>query len=173
MNGVEQNPYAASKAAATATQNQTGIARRVLLRGSQSLFLAVLFCLSFLFLGCSVKHGITSGWDYTQFFITEYPFLTAIIVFWNGLLRGILLPRYQLRTAWMPLVAGVASFLSFNWVHFRIEAIRQSLFPYNWGDGILELVIMGIAPSFVGILVEAAGHGVHLLLKRNNSKEVT
>lgn len=182
MNGVDQDPYAASNVVATDTRHLPGFARRVSFRASQSLFLAILFCLSFLFLGCSARFGvyhgwdytnITEGWDYTIFFVTEYPFLTAVIVLWNGLLRGIFLPRPQLRTIWLPLVAGVASFLTFNWVHFRVDAISEMVFSYGWGDGILELIIMGIVPSFVGILVEGVGHGMHLVYKRRTRINAT
>ncbi|MEZ6115693.1 MAG: hypothetical protein R3C28_33640 [Pirellulaceae bacterium] len=172
MNGVEQNPYAASRVVATDTRRLSGVARRVSFRTLQSLFLAVLFCLSFLFLGCSAKSGITSGWDYTIFFVTEYPFLTAAIVLWNALLRGILLPRLQLTTVWLPLVAGVASFLSFNPVHFRVDSISQMIIRQGWDSGTVEFVSMGIVPSFVGIIVEGVGHGMHLLVKRNTKKSV-
>lgn len=181
MNGVEQNPYAASNVAATDARHLAGFARRVWLRALQSLFPAILFCLSFLFLGGSVNYGvyrgwdytsITEGWNYTLFFVTEYPFLTATIVLWNGLLRAILLPRPRLRTFWLPLAAGVASFLSFNWVHFHVDSIRQVMLPSGSGDAILDLVIMGSVPSCVGILVEGVAHGVHLVNKRRTRKTV-
>lgn len=167
MNGVEQNPYTVSKVVASGTRHLSGVADRFSLRAFQSLFLAVLFCLSFLFVGGSVRMGIADAADYTVFFVTEYPFLTAAIVLWNGLLRGILLPRPQLRTVWLPLVAGVVSFLSFNSVYFRIDAINQMIFPQGWALGTVELVSMGIVPSFIGILVEGAWHGMQLLVKRN------
>ena len=169
MNGFEQNPYAASKVVATDTRYSSGVARRVSLRALQSLFLAFLFCLSFLFLGDSVQNGITDAWDYTIWFVTEYPILTATIVLWNWILRVIFLPRPQLRTVWLPLFAGVASFLTYNSVHSRVGAIRQMIIPQSWGSEIWELLLEGIEPSFVGILVEGVGHGILLILKRNTS----
>ncbi|MEZ6043583.1 MAG: hypothetical protein R3C20_24055 [Planctomycetaceae bacterium] len=166
MNGVEQNPYTPSNAVAMDTWDLSGFARRVSLRALQSTFLAILFCLSFLFLGYSAKQGVTEGWDYTIFFVTEYPLLTAAIVVSNALIRGIFLPRPRLSTVWLPLVAGVASFLSYNWVHFRIESIQQVLFPFGWGNGIFELVIEASLPTFVGVAVEGVWHGMHRVSTR-------
>ena len=175
MDGVELNPYLASNPAGTDLRQRSGFARRISLRALQSIFLAILFCLSFLFLGCSARHGVTEGWDYTVFFVTEYPLLAAAIVVSNALVRGILFPRLQITTVWFPLVAGVLSFLSYNWVHFRVDAICQMIIPHSWdslGSGILEHIVFGLAPSFVGILVEGIGHGIHLIYKRRMRKNV-
>ena len=173
MNGVEQNPYTPSGIVEADKPHQPGLARRVLLGALQSLSFAVLFCFSLLFLGSSVRHGVTEGWEYAIWFVPEYPFLTVVIVLSNAVLRRILLPRPKWRALWLPLLAGVVSFLSLNAVHSRVDSIIQIIIPPgsdSWTSYIAELLIQGTEPSFVGIFVEGLGHGVLFILGRKRSK---
>ena len=168
MNGVEQNPYAPSQVVVPDTGQQSCGPRRSL-RALQSLFLAVLFFFSFLFLGCLATNGITDAWNYTIFFVTEYPVLSIAIVLSNALLRRMLLPKLQARLFWLPVVGGVAPFCSFNWVWYYFDAFMIDL---GLSSGILAILAVGVTPSFVGILVEGFGQGTHFIVKRNKSKDL-
>jgi hypothetical protein len=172
MNGVEQNPYAASEVLVPETR-QLSDAPRLSLRVLQNLFFAVLFCLSFLFLGFLVKTGrIAGAFNYTVFFVTEYPLLVLAIVLTNALLRQLLLPKLHARMFWLPIVGGVASFCSFDVVHPYFDAINQMIISQEWDSGTVEFVSGGIAPSFIGILIEGIGHGMHFFVKSSKRKHI-
>ncbi len=142
MDENQSSPYAASSTCLDGVRRS----RTPLL---ECLALALIFTLSFFFIGVSLRAGVSFAWRYTLEMFSDFWFLVGQVFIFHAGLQRVLLPRLRLKHCWLPMIAGITSMLGFN-LYYDIFSSLEGVFAMVWID------LMAVAPVVIGILIEVS-----------------